>query len=88
MNQTYRQIIIGMALYVAIMLSMLAGVIVLFSRDFDFIMASTTGWLLPLSWQTQVMCFALALLVFYNFVSVLSQIASAVAGFFSGAKTI
>jgi hypothetical protein len=88
MNQTHRQHFIGITLYMAIMLSMLAGVILLFFPNVDFIMATMTGWLFSLPWPTQLMCCALALLAFYNFVSVLSQMANAVTGFFSGAKTI
>jgi hypothetical protein len=88
MNHSPRQNFIGITLYMAIMLAMLAGLIVLlFSRSFDLTEAMT-GWLLPLPWPTQLMCCAMALLLFYNCLSVLSEIASAVAGFFSGAKTI
>jgi hypothetical protein len=89
MNHTYRQIIIGMALHVSIMLSMLAGVIVLFFHSFDF-MLTMTGALLavPLPWPAQLLIGAIALLSVNNFLYVLSEIASAVAGFFSGAKTV
>jgi hypothetical protein len=87
MNQTYRQIIIGMALYVAIMLSMLAGVIVLFFHGYDF-MVTMTGELLavPLPLPAQLLIGAIALLSVNNFLYVLSEIASAVAGFVSGVK--
>jgi hypothetical protein len=84
MSQSLRQNFISIVLYMAIMLTCMT---MLFFHGFD-LMATMTGWLLPLSWPAQVMCCALALLAFCNIVSVLSQAGSAVAGFFLGVKPI